>query len=72
MKTIARPSSSARSITFVVAHRSARLDDDGNAGLGRRLDAVGERVERVAAHAPPSARPAAFFAAISPDSTRFC
>src|SRR3954464_11635774 len=32
----------------IVLHRAARLDDDGNTGLRGRLDAVGERVERVA------------------------
>ena len=32
----------------VVLHRAAGLDDDGDAGVGRRLDAVGERVEGVA------------------------
>ena len=36
------------------------------------MDAIRKWVERIAAHAPPSARPAAFDAAISPDSTRFC
>ena len=57
---------------LLVAHRAARLDDGGDAGRGRGLDAVLERIERVARAAPPRARPAAFWAAISPDSTRFC
>ena len=48
MNTIARPSSSARLDDLLVAHRAARLDDHRDARGGGRLDAVGERVERVA------------------------
>src|SRR2546423_1270833 len=33
---------------LLVPHRSAGLDDDGDAGFGRGLDAVRERVEGVA------------------------
>src|SRR4051794_39420319 len=33
---------------LVVAHRTARLHDDGHTGRGGRLDAVGEGVEGVA------------------------
>ena len=48
VNTIARPSSSARLDDLLVAHRAAGLDDHRDAGGGGRLDAVGERVERVA------------------------
>ena len=56
-----------------VAHRAAGLDHDRDAGRGGgRLDAVFERIERVARARAAARGPAAFFAAISPDSTRFC
>ena len=54
-------------------HRATGLHDHRDARGRGRLDAVGERVERVATRTRRRrARPAAFFAAISPDSTRFC
>src|SRR4051794_36541626 len=37
---------------LVVVHRAAGLDDHGDAGRGGCLDAVGERVERVAGARP--------------------
>src|SRR5436190_21601553 len=37
---------------LLVAHRAARLDDDGDAGLGRGFDAIGERIKRVARACP--------------------
>ena len=56
-----------------VAHRAAGLDDRGDAArprpLRRRLRTGRTRRSRTRRRC---ARPAAFFAAISPDSTRFC
>ena len=46
--TMARPASSAAAIDLVVAHRAARLDHGGHAGVGQHEQPVGEGEEGVA------------------------
>jgi hypothetical protein len=47
VNTMARPGRVGGGDHLVVAHRAARLDDRGRARIDRRLQAVGEREERV-------------------------
>ncbi len=45
VNTIARPASSAASITPLIVHRAAGLDHCRGAGFGHRQQTVGERKE---------------------------
>ena len=47
VNTMARPRCVGRRDHLLVAHRAARLDDGGGAGLGRRQQPVGEGEEGV-------------------------